>query len=166
MGFGITAIGQGTLAAQSQQTIADLGQTREALYVGSARGILAASTMLLMPVYVEDGTFAGDCDGYLKADAALLAGARSQKKGRSLVKHGGTVAVNVAVTLTLGLGYDQWKEGVISGLTGLAIGELAIWTQPTGLIGWGHEHLGQHPSVALVPMIDKDRAGLGVVMIW
>lgn len=44
------------------------------------------------------------------------------------------VAMGVGSLLVLGLGFQQWESGVISLVSGVALNEVQIWTQPTGAI--------------------------------
>jgi hypothetical protein len=59
--------------------------------------------------------------------------AEEEVLGKSWLGHVGNVAVNAAILLTLGLGFHRWQTGFISAGVGLAVGELTLWSQPTGL---------------------------------
>ena len=48
--------------------------------------------------------------------------------------HAGNLAFNTGVLLFLGLGYHHWTSGLVNGLSGAAVGETIILTQPTRAI--------------------------------
>lgn len=73
------------------------------------------------------------CQLLLETEGTLAAVAAEEGIGKSWIGHVGGALVNVALVLILGLGYQQWKVGLLTGGIGLAIGELNLWTQPTRL---------------------------------
>jgi len=69
-----------------------------------------------------------DAEGKLAADAA------DEKWQQGWWMHAGNVAFNTGVLLFLGLGYHHWTSGAINALSGAAVGEVILATQPTNLI--------------------------------
>jgi hypothetical protein len=61
------------------------------------------------------------------------------------------VLVNVAAGLVLGLGYDRWGQAALTAGSGIVIGEIAIWTQPTRSVdAWRRYQAGElAPTAAL-----------------
>jgi hypothetical protein len=101
------------------------------------------------------------CQVLIETEATLAAVASEEGIGKSWLGHVGGALVNVALTLILGLGYHQWRAGLITGGIGLAIGELNLWTQPTRL---GDELKAYRaPVVRFFPLLGEVRgAGLAL----
>jgi hypothetical protein len=57
-----------------------------------------------------------------------------QRLGRSGLAHGVNFAVNLGQGLVIWQGYGNFKNGLFAFVSGTAVGELKIWTQPTGLM--------------------------------
>jgi hypothetical protein len=71
----------------------------------------------------------------LLADAEhKLAGAADERWQRGWWIHAGNVVFNTGVLLFLGVGYHHWGAGLANGLSGAAVGETIIFTQPTGAV--------------------------------
>ncbi|MBK7857378.1 MAG: hypothetical protein IPJ65_01890 [Archangiaceae bacterium] len=68
-----------------------------------------------------------------KAEAARTRIDGEQRFGKSWVAHAGNVLVNVGLSLLLGLAYHHWEAGLISGLVGVTVGEINLFTQPVHL---------------------------------
>jgi len=100
--------------------------------IGGGKSTLGVLSFVVMPVKIElpeEGS-----DDLAAAEAALFRSASNQRRGKGWFKHTAAVVLNVAHTLIVGLLYDEWLIGAISGVAGLAVGELIIYTQPTGAI--------------------------------
>jgi len=68
------------------------------------------------------------------AERKLAADAADERWQQGWWTHAGNIAFNTGVLLFLGLGYHHWTSGLINGLSGAAVGETIILTQPTGAI--------------------------------
>jgi len=68
------------------------------------------------------------------AEARLARDAQNEATERAWWMHAGNLAFNAGVLLFLGLGYHHWGSGVIDGVGGAVVGEVMIFTQPTGSI--------------------------------
>ena len=75
------------------------------------------------------------CAVLADAERRLVASASDERLQIGWWTHAGNVAFNAGVLFFLGFGYHHWTSGLINGLSGLAVGEALILTQPTGLIG-------------------------------
>ncbi len=80
------------------------------------------------------------CALLVDAEGKLAAAAANEHWQRGWWTHVGNVAFNTGVLLFLGLGYHHWTSGIINGVSGAAVGETIILTQPTGAI----DHLGSY----------------------
>jgi hypothetical protein len=134
-------VGQGVAAGLSgdHDTRADLGVGAATSFIG-ALGVLisplpeidaAAETLRAMPSDGEDARRARDEAAVRLREQA----ANVESEVRSWVPHVLNLAVAGGSSLVLWKGFDQgtaaaWNFGV-----GLAVGELQIWTKPSGLIG-------------------------------
>ncbi len=74
------------------------------------------------------------CPLLADAERTLVRDARNQADGQRWWLHVANVALNVGVGLFLGLGYDHWGAGAFNAVSGAAIGEAIIFTQPTSSI--------------------------------
>ncbi|MHB8877432.1 MAG: hypothetical protein ACYC8T_27385, partial [Myxococcaceae bacterium] len=76
----------------------------------------------------------GPCPTLASAERLFLRDAEGEAFGVSWLLHGANVVFNVAVGLVLGLGWGHWESGAINAAAGIAIGEVMILTQPTGVV--------------------------------
>jgi hypothetical protein len=74
------------------------------------------------------------CAVLARAEGMLADDAHDERWQQAWWTHAGNVAFNTGVLLFLGLGYHHWSSGLINGLSGVAVGEAIIFTQPTGAI--------------------------------
>lgn len=115
-------------------------------YVGAGTTAIGVVPLLIAPLdVVEDarvlhaGVLAappGDdvCRRLADAETRLARDARNQEDGQRWWLHVANVALNTGVGLFLGLGYHHWGAGTLNMVTGVIIGELIIYTQPTETI--------------------------------
>lgn len=68
------------------------------------------------------------------AERLLEASAEAEAIGRSWMSHVLSASVSIGFGLVLGLGYDRPSQGVFNAVTGIALSELQILTQPTAAI--------------------------------
>jgi hypothetical protein len=142
--------------------VTDDDDTRIDSEVQAAKSALALSGALLAPLRVPRPVTAGlTCRDLSISEDALLRGAERERRGRRWVAHLSTVTVNLAASLYLGLVHDHWKAAAISGIGGVAVGEIRIFTQPNAL---PDVLAGQapRPSVSLAPLAVDGKLGLGL----
>jgi hypothetical protein len=115
-------------------------------YAGAATTVVGIVPLLIAPLDVvgdsrslraemaawRDG--ADLCPLLASAEAKLVRDAKNQADGRRWWYHVVNVALNAGVGLFLGLGYDHWLAGGFNAVSGAAIGEAIILTQPTSSI--------------------------------
>ena len=68
------------------------------------------------------------------AETRLVHDAKNQADGRRWWLHVANFALNAGVGLFLGVGFHHWGAGLFQFASGAVIGELIIFTQPTGAI--------------------------------
>jgi hypothetical protein len=68
------------------------------------------------------------------AETRLVRDAQNQADGRRWWLHAGNVLLNAGVGLFLIVGFRHWTAGIFNAVSGAAIGEVIILTQPTGAI--------------------------------
>ena len=91
----------------------------------------AAVSALAFPPENDDAQLCALLDD---AERKLAADARNERWQRGWWAHAGNVAFNSAVMLFLGLGYHHWTAGILNGGSGAVVGEVIIFTQPTGAV--------------------------------
>jgi hypothetical protein len=74
------------------------------------------------------------CAVLSQAERMLADDAHDERWQQAWWTHAGNVAFNAGVLLFLGLGYHHWTSGLVNGVSGVAVGEAIIFTQPTGAI--------------------------------
>lgn len=142
--------------------VTDDGDARIDSEVGAAKSALALSGAVFAPLRLpRPVTGGGTCRDLSITEDALLGGAARERRGRGWGAHVSTVAVNLAASLYLGLVHDHWKAAAISGLGGVAVGEIRIFTQPNALAGVLAEETSR-PRVSLAPLTVGGRPGLGL----
>jgi hypothetical protein len=115
-------------------------------YVGAGTTVIGVVPLIIAPLdvigdsaalhaKVAAGGAGGDlCPLLAEAERTLVRDARNQADGRRWWLHVANVALNAGVGLFLGLGYDHWLAGAFNAVSGTAIGEAIIFTQPTSSI--------------------------------
>jgi hypothetical protein len=116
-------------------------------YVGAGTTLIGIVPLVIAPLDVvadsaalRPKVAAADLNGDLcpllaDAEKTLARDAQNQADGRRWWMHVVNVALNTGVGLFLGLGYNHWLAGAFNTVTGTAIGEAIIFTQPTSSIG-------------------------------
>jgi hypothetical protein len=103
------------------------------------------------------------------AERLLVRDAKSSAFGKSALVHAGNFAFNIGVGLLLGIGFHHWDQAALQGLTGIAVGEVMILSQPNDTVDdlrrYRAGNLGLPPSFhkvswAVAPTAARDRAGL------
>jgi hypothetical protein len=138
-GYAGLTIGQGVAAGRSgdRDTRADLG-------VGAATSLIGVAGMLLSPLprvaaaaeeleTMPSGTAE---ERQARDRAAVLLRERAadaEREGRSWLSHALNFVVAAGSSLVLWKGFDRGTSAAESFATGLAVGELQLWTQPSHL---------------------------------
>ena len=163
LGYSALALGQAGMAL----TRDDPGQRTE-LYVGAGKTVLGLVPVLFVPVPAVGDTGvlegrlaavrAGDDRCVLQSEGARLLrrSAEDEAFSRGWLAHVATIAVNGGGLLIVGLGYHRWATGVAGALVGTAVGELQIFTRPTGALRAAHEAGGW----TIAPTFDGGAAGV------
>jgi hypothetical protein len=146
LGFAGVAAGQVGLGL----AISDEGRSID-LYVSATKaGIGALYTAVnsprVRPARIELGDTS--CAALAAAEEALFAGARAQRRGSGLLVRGGSLVVNAGAVLYLGLAHDRWGSGLLGAAVGLAVGEVKIYTQPSGAIAAARRYRDGDPRGA------------------
>lgn len=174
--YSALAIGQVAVAPFSSRANA------EDLYVGGGASLIGLAPLLIAPLKVikdsrriealASASSADRCSSLLEAERLLERDAENEAQGRSLLFHGGNVAFNVGLFFLMGAGFGHWTSATISLLTGIATGELMIFTQPMGAVHTLRDYragelsagAAMHPfAMLLVPLVGAGRAGLSLV---
>ena len=117
-------------------------------YTGAGAAAIGVAPFLLSPPKVIDDARAlrsrlaaapwqADdqvCKLLAEAEVMLVRDARNEHASSAWWAHLGNVAFNAGLTLFEGLGFHRWSGGLINGISGLAVGEAVILTQPTRTI--------------------------------
>jgi hypothetical protein len=168
LGYTALAVGQAGLAL----TRNDPGERAE-LFVGAGKSALGLVPLLFAPVpALRD---AGIIDGYLagtpagderctllpEAELMLRRSADDEAFARSWLAHTLTVAVNAGGLLIVGVGYHRLGTGIVGALVGTAVGEVQIFTRPTGAL---RGRRGYHDRWAVGPMLERDTLGIRLAL--
>jgi hypothetical protein len=144
-GIGIGAAGVGSLAAVPFVAAGD----RIDWYTSAATAAVGVLPFVISPLKVTrdaphlraDIDAAGPspddahvCALLASAEHKLADDAADEQWQQGWWIHAGNLAFNTGVLLFLGLGYHHWSSGLINGLSGAAVGETIILTQPTRII--------------------------------
>jgi hypothetical protein len=146
-GWGI-GIGAATVANLAPLPFVAVDQ-RIDWYTAAATTVIGIVPLLIAPLdVVEDSrklrlrlAAAGSASGaevcalLSDAEGLLVRDAKNQADGQRWWLHVGNVVLNLGVGLFLGIGFHHWEAGAFNFVTGAAIGEAIILTQPTASIG-------------------------------
>lgn len=141
---GIGGAGVGTLIAAPFAS----RDSRVDYYTGAGAAAIGVAPFVLSPPrVVEDaralhGKLAGAapqtdgdvCKLLAEAEDMLVRDARNEHATSAWWAHLGNLAFNAGITLFEGLAFHRWSGGLINGVSGLAVGEAVILTQPTRTI--------------------------------
>jgi hypothetical protein len=155
-------------------------------YVGGGRTLLAALPFVLLPLATmkQQRTLSARvaalppdadlCAELPAAERALERSAASEQRGKSLLKHTIVAVLNLGAGLILGLGYDRWATGAFTAGSGILVGEIMIWTQPTRSVHALRKYRAGHytaaaPSVSwgIAPtLLPEGGAGVGLIVVF
>ena len=158
--------------------------SRPDFYVGGGASLIGLVPLVVTPLKVMgdeerleesqvEPTGADPCALLAKAEELLIRDAANEAEGRSLLFHGGNVVVNAGISLIIGAGFGHWTSATISLLTGVATGEIMIFTQPVGALNALHAYrrgdvVSPTPvfRVAVVPLVARNASGVVLAMIF
>lgn len=148
------------------------------LYVGGGAAALGLAPLLITPLRVigDEKRLGGldddlghpiSCARVLEMEELLKRDAANEAQGHSLLFHAGNVVVNTVIFFIIGSGFGHWTSATISLLTGIATGEIMIFTQPVG----AERTLRQYrrgdfapaktgAQTAIVPVFGHDQSGV------
>jgi hypothetical protein len=134
------AVAQGVRIALVDPADEDAAAQRADLTVSMVKAIGGVISLVALPLNAMDGAEEmrrvegigpeADLLRLYAGEEALEENARESERSFSWLRHALLVAVNVAGGLIIWLGYDDLERAAINTGVGIAIGELAIWTQP------------------------------------
>ena len=148
------------------------------LYVGGGAALIGVIPVVFTPLKVmgdeerldeleAENPQADPCATLAQAEKLLTRDAANEARGQSLLFHGGNVVLNVGLFLVLGAGFGHWTSATISLLTGLATGEVMIFTQPVGAVEALRDYRrgdfgtpSARVRMGIAPLLAKDRSGL------
>ena len=154
------------------------------LYVGGGASLIGLVPLVVTPLKVmgdeklldesEAETPGTDpCVTLAWAEELLVRDAANETQGRSLLFHGGNVVVNAGIFFVIGAGFGHWTSATISLLTGIATGEIMIFTQPVGALEALHAYRrGDLASptaavqIAIAPLVARNASGVVLVLTF
>jgi hypothetical protein len=148
------------------------------LYVGGGAALIGMIPLVFTPLKVmgderrlgeleAEASQTDSCAALSQAEELLTRDAANEARGQSLLFHGGNVVFNAGLFFLIGAGFGHWTSATISLLTGIATGEVMIFTQPVGAVetlrdyrrgDFGTPSAGVR--MGIVPWIAKNRSGL------
>lgn len=152
-------------------------------YVGGGASLIGLVPLVVTPLKVmgddnrlkasEETLEPDPCIALARAEAWLVRDAANEAEGRSLLFHGGNVVVNAAIFFVIGAGFGHWTTATISLLTGIATGEIMIFTQPLGAVRalqlYRSGDLASAQAavrVAVVPLVASNHSGVLVLVTF
>lgn len=114
-------------------------------------------------------TDASRCAYVARGEQFLARDAQNEDESRNWLQHALQIGGSLALFAILGFGYGHWQNAILNGAAGIALGELQILSQPTGLVGaWARYRAGDlgstaRPSVTLAPRLAPSAVGLDLV---
>lgn len=143
------AVGTLALAPQFDD---DEGQ-RISLYWSSAKSTIAAVAAIIKPLDVPT---LRPCADEAQARAALERAASSERRGRHWMRHAEAILLNAIGIGILGFGYGYWTDALVNTGVGLLVGEIRIFTQPTGSTDF---------TVDVTPMVVPETGTVGAGLL-
>jgi hypothetical protein len=141
-GNGAIAVGLFTIGVKAT----DRG-ARAGAYIGAAGSLLAMVAPFVLdrvPAIADaprlERAIAATPDGPARcalvptADRLLARSARDERFARGLWSHAINVAINAAGWLVIGLGWHQWTTSGLGALLSIGLGEVQIYTRPSGAL--------------------------------
>jgi hypothetical protein len=133
IGFGVLAVGQAGMGIGEWVPGRPFDDdARAGVWVGAAKSAIGSLSHLVLPLKIVRGGGETEPCAHLAASAHALAESAKHEKEVFWLNHVGSLALNVGGALVLGLGFDAWKEGLMSFAIGYPVGLLSVYTQPRG----------------------------------
>jgi hypothetical protein len=154
------------------------------LYVGGGASLIGLVPLVFTPLKVmgddqrleaseAEALGTDPCGSLARAEELLIRDAANEAEGRSLLFHGGNVVVNAGVFFIIGAGFGHWTSATISLLTGIATGEIMIFTQPLGALkalrAYRRGDLGSPTAtvrIAVVPLVARNASGVVLILTF
>jgi hypothetical protein len=151
------------------------------LYVGGGAALIGVIPLAVTPLKVmgdekrldeleAEASQIDSCVALAQAEKLLNRDAANEARGRGLLFHGGNVVLNAGLFFVIGAGFGHWTSATISLLTGIATGEIMIFTQPVGALEALRQYrrgdLGSPLAgvrMGIAPLIAKGRAGMVLI---
>jgi hypothetical protein len=158
--------------------------SRPDFYVGGGASLIGLAPLLLTPLKVmqdeeelaeskAESPGPDPCVSLARAEERLVRDAANEAEGRSLLFHGGNIVVNAGIFLIIGAGFGHWTSATISLLTGVATGEIMIFSQPVGALNALHAYrrgdlASPTPAfrVAVMPLVTRNASGVVLAVIF
>jgi hypothetical protein len=90
----------------------------------------------------------------------LARDAQGEREGRAWWNHALNLVLNGGAGLFLGLVYDRWQSGILTAVVGTAVGEVMIFTQPTGSIDAETGYRRGEVTLSVKPLTHRGEFGL------
>jgi len=185
--YGWTAIYGGLATYQAVSIAFADRESRINNYFGTGASLLGLSVLWIAPLkvmadqrWLERRVAASPADEspcalVAEAERLLVRDAAAEAFGKSAMTHAGNFVLNIGLALALGIGFNHWDQAAIQGLSGIAVGELQSFTQPTDEIKTLQRYrageLGQPrgrdpPLFTVVPELARDRFGLSLALAF
>ena len=154
------------------------------LYVGGGAALIGLVPLVVTPLKVmgdakrlddfkTDMAGTDSCVSLAWAEELLVRDAEDEAGGRSLLFHGGNVVFNAGIFFVIGAGFGHWTSATISLLTGIATGEIMIFTQPVGALDALHAYRNGDLSsptaavrIAIVPLVARNASGVVLLLTF
>lgn len=106
------------------------------------------------------------CALIARGEELFARSAKNEDDNRGWLQHVLQLGGSAALFAILGFGYGHWRDAIVNGVAGIALGELQILTQPTGLVGgWQRYQNGMKSApVALVVSPAVGPSGIGLTV--
>ncbi len=171
-GGGLSVLAIGQLAAAPLFPEAD----RPVMYWGALSSMVGVGSVLFNPLEVlyagpefarraEAATPEQTCALIAEGERMLFEGAEQELGARRWYMHLANVAFNIGIGMILGFGHNRWVNAAVNGAVGIAVGELMLFTIPTGLVSGRDEYRGGAHAVSL-HVVPTAGPGLGVLMTF
>lgn len=171
-GGGLSLLAIGQLAAAPLFPEAD----RPVMYWGALSSMVGVGSVLFNPLTVlyagpdfarraASATPEQTCELIAEGERMLFEGAEQELGARRWYMHVANVAFNIGIGMILGFVHNRWVNAAVNGVVGIAIGELMLFTIPTGLVSGRDEYRGGKQAVSF-HVIPTAGPGLGVLMTF
>lgn len=106
-------------------------------------------------------TDASRCAYVALGEQLLARDAENEDENRGWVQHALQIGGSTALFLVLGLGYGHWRNAIVNGLAGIALGEAQILSQPIALVSGYRRYLAGDFDAPKLSVTVSPRVGEG-----